>query len=1130
MICINTSSPEYKKLLQQSNLNEDILKAKIAMWQSKTKDFENMPSFEDIDDSANSVFAVMRSVKILSSSNASIIFAKGNANSWSLDKILKELQLPKEQRELILTLDKTTQSDIVTELLSKYTSQSSTQPTEVKEGSNVQTLKGKLDGSKLSEVEGKLEANKDRLIELLGSSMYSEKLKDVVYKELLQNAFDATKIAESKGLIDKGIIDIEINEKERIISFTDNGIGMTPDIVQKAFFTIGGTYKGEGVDNKLKSGGLGLAKMAFIFGSEKLILETVNNGIKTTVDATSQEIRTDNFKIKSEQTNQKNGTKVSVKIPETYVDSKGENRAIDFPKYIESEFAYSFLKNPLLGNVDINYSIINRESSYRKEEIIQTNLGKIPEGFILFSPAKTSFADMDIYVDTRNVNGEYDSEHKILSSGLYQFDHSFKKDDDEEIPLNIIIDIKPKVDATNAQYPFNNQRENFKPTVKTDIAALNKYLQLLWKNIELELLKSSFSKIKNIEAVDVENVDLSVISKNKEITKTFVSPSNSEIIKAVVDDFNNENQEAVITDGDLKTKKLSITKEEIGKDKEKKYGRTFEAEKEILIDKSTDFNLDSNKPIVHNNTTMQLDEKSIRFLSEISSIMIDYKKSIIDFFGEEYGALMKNQLWGVSIDKNYGGVNVNPSFLSMVAINPFYMFPTNAKVDAVNWIAVALDHLIIHELNHNFQRNEGAGFTGRFVLSYADIHSMPNHFELISKLKLSIKNNLQTIKKLNYEYEQSENVESGFEGNKIEDNNQRRADIGIKSISKNDSINNARTTNNDTRSSEKFGEIINSNILGNKQYIKGVKEFLINKDLQNQIEETEPKPIKEGVAEVFEQTPELVLIGTAQDYSDYLDTVFPDSQVKNIVYHGITSRLKEKFDKFSKEFIKSGQGRYGEDGFFFSENKDEVNKNYNSSGLITAIINLRNTSKDIYKNTWKETVEYLTEPQELYGGKTDLDYLSEGYRAAAWNKEGNWKKQLEKLKEDGWKIEETPTSFIKLGKISSQEKTYYSHLKKNLEKGTLPFNINNSVEAITKAKEQGLDGLVYENVLEESSIDKHNQYVVFEPEQIHILGGEEDQRMFKEHMDFKNNVKDYFNLNEKEATFVQDISNLKLNC
>ena len=235
-----------------------------------------------------------------------------------------------------------------------------------------------------------------------------------------------------------------------------------------------------------------------------------------------------------------------------------------------------------------------------------------------------------------------------------------------------------------------------------------------------------------------------------------------------------------------------------------------------------------------------------------------------------------------------------------------------------------------------------------------------------------------------------------------------------------------------------------------------------------------------------------------QLYSQYLDTIFPDSKVKDIVYHGITSRLKEKFNKFSKEFIKSGQGRYGEDGFFFSENKEEVNKNYNSSGLITAIINLRNTSGDIYKNTWKETVEYLTEPQEIYGGKTDLDYLAEGYRAAAWYKEGNWKKQVEKLKEDGWRIEETTSSYVKLGKISSQEKTYYSHLKKNLEKGTLPFNVNNSVEAIKKAKEQGLDGLIYENVLEESSIDKHNQYVIFEPEQIHILGSKQDIEGFKQ--------------------------------
>lgn len=103
--------------------------------------------------------------------------------------------------------------------------------------SKPQLITGPLYGSMISqEIEGKLEANKDRLIELLGSSMYSEKLKDVVYKELLQNAFDATKIAESKGLINKGKIDITVDEKNRTISFTDNGIGMTPDVVQKSFF------------------------------------------------------------------------------------------------------------------------------------------------------------------------------------------------------------------------------------------------------------------------------------------------------------------------------------------------------------------------------------------------------------------------------------------------------------------------------------------------------------------------------------------------------------------------------------------------------------------------------------------------------------------------------------------------------------------------------------------------------------------------------------------------------------------------------------------------------------------------------------------------------------------------------
>ena len=43
--------------------------------------------------------------------------------------------------------------------------------------------------------------------------------------------------------------------------------------------------------------------------------------------------------------------------------------------------------------------------------------------------------------------------------------------------------------------------------------------------------------------------------------------------------------------------------------------------------------------------------------------------------------------------------------------------------------------------------------------------------------------------------------------------------------------------------------------------------------------------VKPGVSELFDSNPELASVGTPQQYSAYLDTIFPDSKVKDIVYH-----------------------------------------------------------------------------------------------------------------------------------------------------------------------------------------------------------------------------------------------------
>jgi hypothetical protein len=60
---------------------------------------------------------------------------------------------------------------------------------------------------------------------------------------------------------------------------------------------------------------------------------------------------------------------------------------------------------------------------------------------------------------------------------------------------------------------------------------------------------------------------------------------------------------------------------------------------------------------------------------------------------------------------------------------------------------------------------------------------------------------------------------------------------------------------------------------------------------------TQPSPqamgvIKKGVQEIFNFNPELAKLGTPTQYSQYLDTIFPGSKVKEIVYHGTAAEQK----------------------------------------------------------------------------------------------------------------------------------------------------------------------------------------------------------------------------------------------
>ena len=103
---------------------------------------------------------------------------------------------------------------------------------------------------------------------------------------------------------------------------------------------------------------------------------------------------------------------------------------------------------------------------------------------------------------------------------------------------------------------------------------------------------------------------------------------------------------------------------------------------------------------------------------------------------------------------------------------------------------------------------------------------------------------------------------------------------------------------------------------------------------------TKATAIRPGVVELFESNPELASISTPQQYSQYLDTIFPNSKVKDIVYHGGWVSKETGFD-----LNESGDGEFGK-GIYFTPSKESAAEYLSISGdapnIILAIVDLKN--------------------------------------------------------------------------------------------------------------------------------------------------------------------------------------------
>jgi hypothetical protein len=143
-----------------------------------------------------------------------------------------------------------------------------------------------------------------------------------------------------------------------------------------------------------------------------------------------------------------------------------------------------------------------------------------------------------------------------------------------------------------------------------------------------------------------------------------------------------------------------------------------------------------------------------------------------------------------------------------------------------------------------------------------------------------------------------------------------------------------KSTKYTEKSNIKDAEQVLNNIIKQHSYKIGYVKSTIsdklnsNNSLSDFISQKSQEKLN-AIQEIFNQNPELSKIGDVFSYASYLDTIFPDSKVKDIVYHGVTKDrkaydniLKNGFDFTSSRNWDSKKSKFLEDdntGMFFSD-------------------------------------------------------------------------------------------------------------------------------------------------------------------------------------------------------------------
>jgi hypothetical protein len=356
-------------------------------------------------------------------------------------------------------------------------------------------------------VAAKGDVNKQRMTRLLGAQLYGDmnKIQSVTVKEVFQNAFDAVRTAVRNGDIEDGQITMEVTEDKRTLIVQDNGVGMTPEMINEGFLTLAGTRK----EGDVNSGGFGVAKGLFLAGNKKLKLVTIRDGVKTTLETTGDDFMASledpehsldqrypaDQALRVSKTDGENGTRVEITIPEQFQDFK--TREFKDIRQFEGWDMGSTADNQLLDpritvrtrvRPDTRFNTRDAGKEFRLDRY--RSIGEV----------RFEWGTADILIE-KDENEHVSSKNTTISiEGLNQLDIMTTENPWDpgagKLKRRIYINMHPQdadgnpIDAGDPGYPMELNRQGLQQHAAEDIFQIQSYLAvLMWRDQSAEIAR-----------------------------------------------------------------------------------------------------------------------------------------------------------------------------------------------------------------------------------------------------------------------------------------------------------------------------------------------------------------------------------------------------------------------------------------------------------------------------------------------------------------------------------------------------------------------------------------------------------------------------------------------------------------